>query len=574
MRFSSHLGPLLTLLVLSASFTHAAMVKDGDPLRYEPLSADKVKAVMEMTIEDIPLDDMTATAAKLTHGVTIVESPLVNPLAGTAATGASHASAPKAAASRASRATAGPLRFSDEWKPRPFTSLDSVVDFIRHQRSMGGTGLPATFYVPPGTEIPAEREMIIREGVGLYDTSLALLALIEKGELKEAAEILDIYARGKFDQMELRAVPNRDNQGAFFPHTLETPDSPEAYYFFDFTRANGQWRTNGDPTLEWKHWTAHTGPNAWLAIAIARFIEAKRAADPSANVDSYLKVAKALGRGMLKLQTENGGIRFAAKGNYFEKGQSDPYLEVNSENNVSAYAALKALARVTGQHEFQRGADDILRWFKNTPGLYDQETGLLRMGATVASENSKDWKIQNVFAADSGGTWTISSLGAQVIDGLWGDGSAYKMWRSTRERMGRSAQQNEDGSWFMRKVSADERLDGLDFSELFDESEALISPEWTGGGIFALKQLSDYYGGRSDIVSGEQLEGLRRDFDSMKAFLDPGVNAYAIGPGMDGSRQGRTGFGWYSPPASVSAMASIYSRFGTDPLAWMRVPSN
>jgi hypothetical protein len=540
--------------VSAFSAKQVLMTKEGDPTEYEVL----LSLEAQPGHQTLTFDELSAQMASAAHGVKAASLP--QSTASKPVQRVIHGPATQVPTAGDLSLLVEPavLRGTDEFIPDAFNSLSNAVRFIKNQRGRSGTGLPATFYVPSGMTLPSDRNIIIREGVGLYDTALSLLALIEDGSLKEAGEILDIFRNGVYGNMDMRAFPNGNNQGAFAPF-----DS-EAYYFFDFTRANGVWGP------EWTYWTPHTGPNAWLVIAVSRYIEALRGAGKNdEELAPYLKLAETVGKAMLRLQTEDGGIRFAPKGTYFEPGASDPYLEVNSENNISAYAALNALARVTGKQEYRRGADDILRWFKNAPGLFDAESGMLRMGAVY---KNGAWEVQQVFAADSGGTWTISSIGADTIDALWGDGTAYKMWRSTRDRMGRTAERLEDGSYAMHRAGADERLDGLDFSQVFGEDQALISPEWTGGGIFALKQLVQRYEGREDLLSTDQLDGVRRDIDSMQSFLSPGVNSYAVGPGMTGEREGRTGFGWYAPPEGVSAMASIYSLFSTDPLAWTRSP--
>ena len=47
----------------------------------------------------------------------------------------------------------------------------------------------------------------------------------------------------------------------------------------------------------------------------------------------------------------------------------------------------------------------------------------------------------------------------------------------------------------------------------FPIQEALISPEWSGGGLFALRELLHYYGagaGRGDNLSAEELAGIEK----------------------------------------------------------------
>jgi hypothetical protein len=459
--------------------------------------------------------------------------------------------------------------------PLPFTSLPNAVAFIHRQRGLGARGLPATFYVPEGSWIPnSRRELIISEGVGLYDTALAIIALVEAGDLAPAREILDIYKEGAYSRkaqvpMELRAYPNRDNGGAF-----STFDE-KVHYFFDFTNVHGEWLRWRE---RWEFWTAHSGPNAWLTNALVRFIDASRRQGVSAEqLQPYVDLARMLGEAMRRLQDAKalGGVRYGPENQYFEEGTAAPFDQINSENNISAYVAFRMLYRLTGDPAYDDAAGKILEWFRNAPvfmpdgravrGLYDPETGTLEMGAEFKSGH---WVLQPEHPTDSGGTWTISSLGPEKIDALWGPGAAYRMWKTIRARAGRTAD--------FKAAHEQDVLAGLDYTDVFPENESLISPEWTAGGLFALKLLVVYYKGSTGrgVLTRDQIHGMERDRRSMAEFVRRQPNSYAIGPGHGGRRRGQTGFGWSAPPPEVQGMSSIYVALyldgKSDPSAWWR----
>jgi len=280
------------------------------------------------------------------------------------------------------------------------------------------------------------------------------------------------------------------------------------------------------------------------------------------------------------------------------------FNEINTENDLSAYSALNAIATATGQTKYSDAANKILGWLQNTSvynpitgksqnGMMDPSTGLFYVGTTFTNGR---WQIQTgqdyagktvpLEVTDSGGTWAISALGPAFIDAKFGAGAAYKMWTSIRQLTGRTASQNGQQ---VSAVSASGRLDGLDFTNLYAPSQGLISPEWTAGGVFALQQLINYYHPPSIFTSvpapnprrgspqpvgtvvvptltSAQYSGLINDETSMKTFLATAPNVYAEGSGLGGSRQGQTGFGTTVPPATVSAMASVYSQLYQDPL--------
>lgn len=461
--------------------------------------------------------------------------------------------------------------------PLPFTTLATATSFVRSQRGLGGRGLPATFYLPENVTIEDPlRRLIVAEGVGLYDTALAVIALIEAGDLKTAREILDIYRDGTYavssiTPMELRAIPSSYNGEAFSNFDTDT------YYFFDFTNVHGEWLRWKDG---WKFWTTHTGPNAWFINALVRFIDASRRQGQSeAFVRPYMKLARSLGDAMLRLQDNQalGGVRFGPQNQYHDPDSAPPFEQINSENNLSAYVAFRMLHHVTGDVVYEQAAKRIQDWFVKaevwTPegqaqqGLFDKSSGTLAMGAQWKDGR---WVLQPEHATDSAGTWAISSLGPHTIDTLWGRGAAYAMWRTIRSRAGRTAD--------FRIAQATDTLAGLDYIDAFSEKESLISPEWTAGGLYALRALIGYYKITSTTtVTSVELRGMEKDRDSMIEFLRKNPNAYALGPGHEGERQARTGFGWYCPPPEVHAMPSIYVALflegKPDPSGWWRVVS-
>jgi len=439
--------------------------------------------------------------------------------------------------------------------PPSFHNLSSAVDFIRAQRGLQGQGLPAAFYAPPGTplEDPGEA-LFVTEAVGLYDASLAVIALVDAGRLDQAREILAVYAEGEYagapgqPGMELRAYPNKNNDGSFRPFDEETA------YRFDFTNVYGDWSRWRDG---WKFWGAHTGPNAWLAMAAARFIEAARRQGASESyVASALGLARNLSRAMRRLQDEaaEGGVRFGPQGVYHDPREPAPFDQLNTENNLSAYAAFRALARVTGDSDDAQAARRILNWLQR-PGLFDPAGATFGLGRVWRRGR---WEPQAGHPTDAGGTFAIDVLGAETLDRLWGPRTAFRMWRTLRRRAGRTAQ--------FRAAGADQPLAGLDFTDAFPEAESLISPEWSGQGLFALKDLLAYYlhGAGKGRLAASEAASLRRDQQTMSAFLGSCANAYAVGPGIGGRRRGATGFGWSAPPAEVRALATLWAALALD----------
>jgi hypothetical protein len=205
-------------------------------------------------------------------------------------------------------------------------------------------------------------------------------------------------------------------------------------------------------------------------------------------------------------------------------------------------------------------------------GMRDSQTELLYKGADFqAGQNGQlgQWVLETQLAEDSGGSWTISALGPKLIDSMWGNGAAYSMWEAIRANFGRTEGTPGDPST-IRDAGPKDPLVGIDYSNLYPSNEALISPEWTGGAINALRQIIGYYSYSltppTFTLTSAQKQGLNADFNGMRSFLASGQDSYAIGPGLTDARQGNTGFGWQSAPPSVAAMASIFGTLKVDPL--------
>ncbi|HTL70568.1 MAG TPA: HPr family phosphocarrier protein [Candidatus Eisenbacteria bacterium] len=448
-------------------------------------------------------------------------------------------------------------------------------------------GLPATFHVPAVSGIKFENkdhELIIRRGSGLYDTALAVLILTEQGEQKSAQRILDIYASGRYGDFQLGAYPSRDNKGAFEPFDADV------HYIFNFTDATGRW------TKEWSFWNVHTGPNAWLAMAASRYIEKYGGVDAPEN-RAYVALVNKLGKAMLRLQTTEGGVRYGPRSQYNPaagKNDDTAYYYLNSENNVSAYAAFRTLFNLTKDKAYSDAADKILRFlseqevwvqteggeWKSQKGMLNPADGTLYMGV-FWNQARKRLEIENQFATDSGGTWTLLSLGVEKIDELFGKGASFRMWKSIREKAGRTAD--------YRPAGLKLPLAGLDYTNqikgrVIDETSALIPPEWNAAiarrGKDAEREtdtvltlmIDRYLNHPTESVTADDIEGLRKDLASVRTRLYTRPNPYAAGPGLGGWRKAEgTGFGWIPPlDERVTAMASMYVFFERDPLAYWR----
>jgi len=133
-------------------------------------------------------------------------------------------------------------------------------------------------------------------------------------------------------------------------------------------------------------------------------------------------------------------------------------------------------------------------------------------------------------------TWGVLSLGADVIDGWFGDGAAYSAWQKAKEVSSTRDPLN--------------KLVGVGYTT----ETGRISVEWTAGAIMATCQLAEFYA----KTHSEWSAGLLRDAREMKSGIESlrrdlphGMSAYAYS-----SRRGWIPFGWNSHDPRVMSLAS------------------
>ena len=563
--FSRVIPSFIVIVNLFSSGSWAAkqdvVYGEGGPYSYEPLTLskaqDQLRQAQQLSGRDLISVSKTA--------------PVHRARAGTNSNGQSarFASSPPPTKTAARKAT-------------NLANQTSAIEFIRKQ-IQAGNGLPKSYDIPAGVSI---NNRVIREGVNLYDSSLAVWALLEANQRGDARSVLSIYAAGRHGDIDLQAFPNSNNQNSF------TPLNANPYLLFDIARSSAKW------SPDWDQYAVHAGPNAWLILAGARYLE-------GGHDEAILAMIKRIGEGLLLLQNNprmsdgrdhgdsQGGVRFGP----LSSSNGNAYDEINTENNLSAYSAFLALYKVTKDTKYREAASKIEKFLSQgqfyNPETRKMQTGLLGYGAEGGGSMfnvharydsvNKRWELEPRYASDSAGMWAISSLGVDKLNELFGPNTAQSMWASTRQNFGRVVTVGADGrEQFSGIANRDQAISGIDFSREYIDSDRnaiaqhiLISPEWTAGAAFAVQQMTISCGNvsgppyRSGCSPGT-LERNQADLTSMRTFLSLHAGAYAVGPGQTSSRQGNTGFAWNSAPESITSMASVYATFKTDPLAWAR----
>jgi len=418
--------------------------------------------------------------------------------------------------------------------------------------------------------------------------------LPDSADLAAAKKPLEYYWNGSLgDFVNIRS----GSDGSLFvydPSDLKAvasgPDKKgQRGFIFRILNANGRYLSKdpldgkevqegfpNDPRIHWEDWKPIAGENAWVVLA-ALHVWKKGPGSESGISDAReaveFKLAQELARAALYLQAENGGIRMAPVGTYYHlidikpeldeaaivrvlderarnfrlnDGPAYPivrlgnqayptyhvwyYEEISTENNLSWYAALRMLYQETGELAYHQAMDRMERYFKS---VWNAEEKVFYQGAHFTDGQ---W-APNIapFAVDVQ-NWSILVLGPELLDEWFGDGSAYAIWRATRESSG--------------VFDPAGRLQGVGFTKEHNR----LSIEWTAGAIMAVRKLAAHYA----ATHPEWSEELKRDAQDMRQ----GVEQYrfSAGEGREAysysSLRGWIPFGWFSHEPRVLSLAS------------------
>jgi hypothetical protein len=336
-------------------------------------------------------------------------------------------------------------------------------------------------------------------------------------------------------------------------------------------------------SIHWEDWKPIAGENAWLVLASLqlyhakyydRFLKRYVHGDPPVE----LRFAQELSRVARILQADNGGIRMAPLGTFGSghlqarrkfvganpedphsrlrrkellqgalqtyQGESSQevsfammreeyqwhYDEVSTENNLSWYAAFRMLYEVTGHVEYRETMERIEDYFRSA---WDPQEHVFYQGMHHFNGH---WIPNNLYFASDVQNWAIIVIGPEKLDHWFGEGSAFQMWRATREK---------SGYWDDRQ-----HLLGVGFTEENDR----ISIEWTAGAILAARLLYEHYQ-QTHLSWAAQAawdaRTMRKGIERFRYDISQDEAAYSYS-----SRRGWIPFGWFSHTPDVLSMAS------------------
>ncbi len=434
--------------------------------------------------------------------------------------------------------------------------------------------------------------MIVDQGISIYDAALWQMALASTGDIKDharAQKLVEYYwngALGDFDDIRTGSGRQIFVYDPMNPEEVTADLSQEGRrgFIFRILNANGHYLSPdpldgktayggfpNNPKIHWEDWKPIAGENAWVVMAALHLFMN----EPSslATVSMEFKLAQELARAAMLLQAENGGIRMSPIGTYYHLQDIDPnlndeaiaheldaraktvnadsptiekkikvgrleyppyhlwyYDEISIENNISWYAALRMLYRLTNDAKYAQAMRRIEDCVKSN---WDAKHHVFYQGAHFVKG---EWKPnKEPFAVDVQ-NWAIIVFGPQTIDEWFGEGTANRMWKTTKEKAGVT---NRDGG-----------LKGLGFTTENDR----VSIEWTSGAILAVRMMSDYYRqSHSDWASdlARDAKNMRAGIEEYRFNIRPGEDAYSYS-----SLRRWIPFGWFSHEKEVLSLAS------------------
>jgi hypothetical protein len=334
-----------------------------------------------------------------------------------------------------------------------------------------------------------------------YDQSLVAQAYLYFTDLERAKKIFDFFAK--------RA---KRREGLFF----------NAYYAND-----------GSPV----EYTIHSGPNIWLAIAMAHYT--RKIKDVR-----YLHVAEEIADIMIRWisQDSDGGWR------------GGPNVEwYSTEHNLDAYALFDMLYALTGKNKYDEAKNTVAGWLLKH--IYDKLDVPVKRGkgdATIATDTY---------------AWSIAALGPQKLEELGMNPD--KVIEFAEQSCGVEV-------CYVRPEGSETKLRGFDFAAQKHLARGgVVSTEWTAQMILAFRIMKDYYNKKGMAAKARTYE-LKADH-----YLAELCTMIISSPSPSGQGEGclpyascdavDTGHGWMTPQGkatgSVSATAyTLFAYYNYNPL--------
>jgi hypothetical protein len=333
-----------------------------------------------------------------------------------------------------------------------------------------------------------------------YDQALAVIAFVHARDFSAASKILDFYLSAQ--KIDNGAVAN-------------------AYY-----------ASNG----EIAECVAHAGPNIWLALAMAHYM------DKTKDM-RYLSFVEGLARWLFSYQDADGGLKGGPTIAWY-----------STEHNLDAYAFYKMLAKLTQDQSYEQRAQQTLSWLN--------KNAFSRLGAPLIKRGKGDATIATDTYA-----WSITAIGPSML-------AAQGM--NPDEIMEFAINHCSVSVDYTKMDGAKARIKGFDFAKSEHMARGgVISCEWTAQMILAMKIMAQAHQqeGREDkaLAYSRLAEAYISDLSKMIITSPSPVGQGDFCLPYASHESADTGHGWRTPEGrktgSVAATTyAILAMRGINPL--------
>ncbi|MFA5164672.1 MAG: glycoside hydrolase family 76 protein [Candidatus Omnitrophota bacterium] len=313
------------------------------------------------------------------------------------------------------------------------------------------------------------------------ETGLVPTIISKSGQKNPFADLSYTYAQAVAHQNLIIAGSNDRSQAAaeIFRQRGETRDIPNCF--------NVRTGFSEDPLVT-------AGPNAYWGISFIR--EYKATGD-----EKWLTAAKRRADFLLKLQTDDGGIRK----NPFQ-GNAE-YKAKSTEENLDCYALFVMLSDITKENKYAVAASDVLKWLAES-GVYDIEAGYFIAGTS-------DDQMNPLYATDANAL-AIIILGPELLDS---EGKVRFGGAGTSRRILDSLDAAKVKVDYLHPSGVTIKdLEGFDFTDKFGRPgrKPVLSPEFTSQAVLAYLVMARHAKEKGDAeYSAKLIEDARRYLDNL-----------------------------------------------------------
>ncbi|MCF7877232.1 MAG: PilZ domain-containing protein [Candidatus Omnitrophica bacterium] len=338
-----------------------------------------------------------------------------------------------------------------------------MYDWIKHRQDL-----------IRGLVLSYEGDNNLRQVCFTYDQALAVFVFLKEGDRERAGKILNFYL-GKINK-------GKKIYNAYF--------------------------TSGEVF----EYALHSGPQAWIGLAALNYTELT-------GNRKYLKIAKEIGKFLIKMQDGEGGVVGGPKDSWY-----------STEHNLDAYAFFKLLYKHTGNIQYKEAASKAKRWISKYS--YTQHKIPINRG-----------KGDSTIATDTY-TWSITALGPPTLYSLGMDPEEILNFAEKNCKVTVNFKYNG------RKV----KVEGFDFAKNRHLARGgIVSGEWTAQMVLAYEIMADYFKEKNPEKYKEYLKKTYFYFDQLQKMIITSPSRagrvepclpYASAPFAD------TGHGWRTPRGS------------------------